>query len=152
MYLARFRLFLFASGCLASGGQALSQVEPIHLAGFPKSAYQYVSAQILTDVYQKSGMGVKIELMPPPRATKEALAGRVDGEVSRVKSHGDDNPALIRVTPAYTYFTMTAFSRLAVSIESPADLKKYRVGVVRGLQASADITEGLDNVEMAVNS
>lgn len=152
MYVARFRSFLLVFALLANCGQAWPQSEEVHLAVFPKSAYQYVSAKILSDIYLKSGLTVKLERMPPPRATKEALAGRIDGEVSRVKSYGDDNPTLIRVTPAYNYFNMTAFSKLAVSIESPADLKKYRVGVVRGLQAAADITEGLENVEKAVNS
>jgi ABC-type amino acid transport substrate-binding protein len=145
-------MVLLSLCCIVLPVASLAQTEEMRLARFPKSSYQYVSAQILTDVYRKAGLTGKAEPMPPSRAPLEALAGRIDGEISRVLSHGDTYPGMVRVEPAYNYFTMTAFSRLPIAIESRTDLKKYRIGVVRGVQAAAEITEGLTGVELAPNS
>ena len=138
-------LVLFCMGFSAWG-------EDVQLARFPKSANQYIAAQILADVYRKAGLTVSVVALPPARATLEVIAGRIDGEVSRVYTHAEDNPGLVRVEPGYNHFTMASFSKLAIKIESVADLQNYRVGIVRGLKAATDLTAGLPNVEKAVNS
>jgi hypothetical protein len=152
MLYARVSSALLSLCCTVLPMASQAQTEDIRLARFPKSSYQVVSAQILGDVYRKVGLSTRVEPMPPARAPLEALAGRIDGEVSRVLNYGDTYSGMVRVDPAYNYFTMTAFSRLPIAIESRADLKKFRVGVVRGVQAAAEITEGMIGVEQAPNS
>jgi hypothetical protein len=103
---------------------------------FPKSANQFVAARLVQEIYKRSGLSAKVESMPPKRATIEAKEGRIDGEVSRIENYFPDNPELIRVTPAYSSITITAFSRKSIVIQSKEDLAKYKNGIVCGVQTS----------------
>lgn len=131
---------------------AAAQAEELRLSRFPKSANQLIASQILQEVYRRCGLAAWIEPLPPSRAPIEALAGRLDGEVSRLRRHQDDYPALVRVTPAFDYFVMTAFSKRRIAVASREDLRRYRVGAIRGVQVVNDLVAGLEGVERAANS
>lgn len=95
-----------------------------------------MAARLVQEIYKRSGLSAKVESMPPKRATIEAKEGRIDGEVSRIENYFPDNPELIRVTPAYSSITITAFSRKSIVIQSKEDLAKYKNGIVCGVQTS----------------
>ena len=149
----RAKLFWLLGAYLTIASQhAAAQTEELRLARFPKSPNQFVASQIITEVYRQAGLTAKVVPMPPPRSAVEALGGQIDGEVSRLRTHVESNPGLVLVTPSFDYFTMRAFSKLSVAIRSADDLKNYRVGIIRGVQASMDLTREMDNVQAATNS
>jgi polar amino acid transport system substrate-binding protein len=145
-------LAVFAWSAICAHAQNGTGGQTLRLARFPKSANQYVASQMVEVICKKSGLEVKIEPLPPKRATIEAKAGRINGEVSRIENYFLENPDLIRVSPAYSYIVITAFSKKPISIKSKDDLSNYKIGIVRGVQTSIDLTAGLSGVEEANNS
>jgi len=129
-----------------------ADAETIRLARFPHSGYQYIASRIRSEVYRRVGLSVRFESMTPRRATAEALAGRLDGEVSRVLSYAEAAPRMVRVTPAFTYFAMAGFARRNLDIDRSGDLRKYRVGIIRGVQAAIELAAEAKVVEQAANS
>lgn len=129
-----------------------AQTGEIQLARFTKSANQFVAARLIEAIYQRAGLQVRIAPMPAKRANLEALAGRIDGEVSRIEAYANEHPTLIKVTPPYSYITISAFSNKPVSIGTREDLAPYRVGYVRGVQTSIDLVSGLSDATDVVNS
>ncbi len=143
-------LALLGSGCDSTALGA--DDESIRLARFPHSGYQYIASRILSEVYRRVGLNVKFESMTPRRATTEALAGRLDGEVSRILSYAEAAPGMVRVAPAFAYFTMAGFARRNLDIDKSGDLRKYRVGIIRGVQAAIELAAEAKAVEQAANS
>jgi polar amino acid transport system substrate-binding protein len=135
-----------------ASASTLSAAEELHLARFPRSGYQYVASQMLLEIYRQSELEARVVQMPPARANVEILAGRLDGEVSRIRSYAEQNPDLTLVMPSYVGFSMVAFSKLPVRIDGPADLTKYRIGIVAGVQASIELTANAANVASAPNT
>ncbi len=123
--------------------------QEVHLARNEKAAEQAVAALILTEIYQKAGLTPVIQPLPGARANAMALAGDVAGEVARVASYAAKNPSLIRIEPSYYFLTSTAFAKVGsnVVVRTKDDLKKYRVGVVRGIAHAKTATEGVAAVE-----
>lgn len=123
--------------------------QEVQLARNEKAAEQAVAALILTEVYQKAGLTPVIQPLPGVRATAMALAGEVDGEVARIASYATNNPTLIRVEPGYYFLASTVFAKdgSKVVVHGRDDLKKYRVGVVRGIAHAKAATEGVAAVE-----
>jgi ABC-type amino acid transport substrate-binding protein len=57
---------------------------------------------------------------------------------------------LIKVEPGYYYLTTGAFAKedKGITITSKADLKKYKVGIVRGIAHAEAATEGMTDVQV----
>ena len=90
-------------------------------------------------------INVDIRAFPPARATTENVSARVAGEIERIYSYGVKYPTLVRVTPSYYSQTSVVYAQKSrqLNISSKEDLKKYRVGVVRGVKHTDDLVEGL---------
>ena len=129
----------------------MARADELTFARFQKSAYQIVASQLLEEIYRRNGTLIHIIAMPPPRATIQLLSRAIDGEVSRTREYANQNPSFILVEPAYTYFTMAAFSRQPVQIRSKSDLADLHVGIIRGVQASEDLTAGVPRLELLPN-
>lgn len=123
--------------------------QEVQLARNEEAAEQAVAALILAEVYQKAGLTPVIQPLPGARANAMALAGDVDGEVARIAAYATTYPTLIRVEPSYYFLTSTAFAKVGgnVVVRTKDDLKKYRVGVVRGIAHAKTAIEGVLAVE-----
>lgn len=121
----------------------------LHMARNEKLAEQAVAEIMLKEIYKKAGFDLSVTALPPARANMETLAGRYDGEVARIYAYGTKNPSLIRVEPAYYFLESTAYARKSsrIVIDNKEGLKPYRVGIIRGVQHSMEVTEGLSRVE-----
>ena len=118
------------------------------LASNENAVEQAIAALILTDIYQKAGLTANIEPLPGARASQMALEGMKDGEVARIAAYVTNNPTLIKVEPSYYYLISTAFAlkNKGIVINSADDLKKYKVGIVRGIAHSKAATTGVASV------
>ena len=147
-----FMLLAFLALMLAafpSQGQAQTLVLGLN----QDEAVQDVAAELLTEIYKRAGLTAKIEPSPPARNTEKVLKNQIYGEVARVGPYFDKNPSLIKVEPAYYYLVTSAFvkSDRAIVVNSPKDLHKYRVGIIRGVAHGAVATEGVPKL-VIVNS
>ena len=140
----------FLSGIFLVLGSA-AWADTVHLASNEKATEQGIATLLIKDIYARAGHTAKIEPLPGLRATALVLAGEKDGEVARVLTYANRNPGLIKVDPPYYYLSTTAFAKTnsGIRIQSASDLKKYRVGVVRGIAHAEAATTGLARVEIA---
>jgi polar amino acid transport system substrate-binding protein len=122
--------------------------QDVKLGVAQREAVQDVAAQLLTEIYKRAGLTLRIDPYPAARLTDMVLKNEVDGEVSRIGIYFERNPSLIRVEPSYYYLITTAFARADrnISIGSIDELKKYRVGIIRGVYHAAKATEGVPGV------
>jgi polar amino acid transport system substrate-binding protein len=124
--------------------------QQINLARNEKATEQAIAALLITDIYKRAGFVAKIQPLPGARANAMALAGETDGEVARIQGYATKNPTLIQVEPAYYYLTTTAFAKAdsGIKIGSKEALKKYRVGIVRGIAHAEAATDGVPGVKI----
>lgn len=144
IYVLTLSLSVMAVTATAPGIAAAA--EQLNLASNEKLVEQVIAARLLTDIYKRSELIAKITPLPPARANLSTLNGTSDGEVARVDAYAKKNPTLIQVMPAYYYLTTVAYSKANISIQTKEDLKKYRIGAIRGVAHSDAITEGLSDV------
>jgi ABC-type amino acid transport substrate-binding protein len=136
-----------AAWCVASGA---ASAEVVNLSMQEKSPLVAIAGQVLTEVYKKAGLELKLQTYPAARASAVALSGEVDGEVSRGLDYIAKNPTLIKVEPAYFYGQYQAVAKAdkGIKITSRDDLKKYKIAVVRGNTIYEKLTEGISGVQM----
>lgn len=125
--------------------------QEMNLARNENAIGQAVAAKLLTAVYKKAGLGINIQPLPGARANAVATSGEKDGEVARIQAYADKNPSLIKVEPGYYFLTTAAFAKSdsGIVITSKADLKKYKVGIVRGIAHAEAATDGLPGLQVA---
>jgi polar amino acid transport system substrate-binding protein len=116
-------------------------------------AGQRVAGRLLVDIYKRAGMEVSVEAVPADRAYYLALKDNVDGEVGRTFSYSKRIPTLIRVPTSFTTLDTTAFAlkKRNIHVKSKADLSKYHIAMIRGVQHTLDATAGLSNIEILNN-
>ncbi|WP_206483906.1 transporter substrate-binding domain-containing protein [Thalassotalea sp. G2M2-11] len=128
-------------------------VQPLKLnfASIAKLGEQEVASIVLPQIYQQIQQPISITPLPANRAQHEANRGIKDGEILRIYSYGEETPNVIRVPTPYYYFTTAAFSRknTSITINRPADLAHYRIGVVRGVKHTENATKKLSNVSLS---
>ena len=134
-------------------GTALAQ-DTVSLTRPQGAAVQQVAEPLLREIYRRAGLKLTVTSRPNLRTILEINAGNFDGEVARIYSYGERHPTLVRVEPAFYQLNTATYARAGsiVSIKSKEDLKKYRVGIARGVQHAADATAGLESVEVAPDS
>jgi polar amino acid transport system substrate-binding protein len=124
--------------------------EELTLGLAQNEAVQDVAAELLSEIYKRAGLTPKIEPLPPARITQMVLNDQLDGEVARIGPYFEKNPSLFKVEPSYYYLVTTAFAKTDRNIvfNSIGDLKKYRVGIIRGVYHAAIATEGVPKLEV----
>jgi polar amino acid transport system substrate-binding protein len=128
---------------------AATPIDSLHLASNERLVEQVIAAKLLLVIYERSNLAATITPLPPARANLSTLKGMSDGEVARIEAYASKNPSLLKVSPAYYYLSTVAFSKAPINIRSKDDLKKYKIGAIRGVAHSDAITEGLSNIEYA---
>ena len=130
---------------------SVALAQEVNLARNEKQTSQAIAALLLADIYKKAGLVLKVQPMPGARANASALAGDTDGEVARIQAYATKNSTLVKVEPGYYYLTTGAFAKAekGISISSKDNLKKYKVGIVRGVAHAEAATDGLSGVQVA---
>ena len=125
-----------------------------HFTAIENLVEQEVGKQILPEIYRSIGLDIKISSMPANRAEALATSGRVDGEIMRIWSYGEENPTTVRVPTAYYSLETMPFvmTKSGIVINTKADLNQYRVAKVRGVKHTNNITQGLDHVFESKNT
>lgn len=80
---------------------------------------------IYTDAFEQLGITIEIKILPAARASAEAGAGHVDGELARSFDYGDTQPNLIRVPEATFIASLAAYARRA-EVRLPAGWDSLR--------------------------
>ncbi len=102
-----------------------------------------VSEIILARAYSALGYKLKVEYLPGKQALKKSNQGQVDAELVRIEAVSEKYPNLVRVPEALFDVRGMAFSwDQNITIISVQDLWGRRVGIVRGIQWAAKLTEG----------
>lgn len=146
-------VYIFAVFLLSSG-LAFGKDVKYHFVRIDKLAEQEVASKILPEIYNKLGINIDIEALPAERAKMWATDGTKDGEILRIFSYGEKNPGMVRVPTPYSSLETTAFAlkSSSISIKTKDDLKKYKVVIVRGVQHTKDMAEGLEKVHVINDS
>lgn len=128
--------------------------EKIRLVRIENLAEQIIGEKVVRKIFDRIAVPLEVLACPGLRGNKINVAKVVDGEMMRIYNYGTMNPGLTRVpTPYYTLET-TVFIRRGtnVVVNSTKELQKYKIVIVRGVQHTSDITNGLPNVEMVNGS
>jgi len=127
--------------------------EPLKFAQIIDTPDQVIGAEILRVAYKRIGVPIEIVQMPGRRALRESSEGRIDGEVHRILSVGNDYPTLIRVPTPINYIEPTVFSKNErFVVTGCSSLKDYRVGIVRGVRHAEACTQGMMHVQVVGDS
>lgn len=102
-----------------------------------------IASEIIKEIYKELGDEVQIEFYPGKRASKVAVSGQVDGEVMRIKKYEDEHSNLIRIPSKIFSVNNTAFFKKEnnLNIKSKEDLAGKRVGIIRGVKITEELSE-----------
>lgn len=106
-----------------------------------------VAENIVAEAYRRIGVRAEFRRMSGSRAALESSSGRTAGEVIRIESFSDLYPTLQRIeTPIMSILSYAyVLDPELVDIDSET-LSTLKVGVLRGLKFSDDITDGVEEV------
>ncbi|MBL4798485.1 MAG: transporter substrate-binding domain-containing protein [Oleispira sp.] len=101
-----------------------------------------VSQNIMSHIYQRLGHTMTIANYPAKRSLVEVNNGSADGELARSSMIEASNPNLIRIPYAIgTIKLVVIHTKNTPQITQLAQLKNYRIGIMRGLVATDKISE-----------
>ena len=100
----------------------------------------WIALNVLRAAYERAGLRLVPSMLPTLRASIAVATGEADAELMRAQSYGDDHPELVRVPTPFYRVHMHAYWMPGgqVRVSTSEDLRRYRVGIVRGLRASAE--------------
>ncbi|MFC7049402.1 substrate-binding periplasmic protein [Emcibacter nanhaiensis] len=102
-------------------------------------------APTLVTIYKHIGYQVELTSQPSLRCLKLTNEGLFDAEAFRTHKVEDIYPNLIKVPAPIGKITFAAYALdKSVKVENPDDLKKLRIGFVRGIQTLQSHTEGMN--------
>ncbi len=127
---------------LPSGSQAADNV--IVASATNQSRVAAVSEIIMVRAYSALGYKLNVAYLPGKQALFKSNQGQTDAELVRIEAVSLKYPNLVRVPEALFDVRGMAFSRdQSMTVMGEQDLWGRRVGIVRGIQWAAKITEGL---------
>ncbi|GGD69784.1 ABC transporter substrate-binding protein [Lacimicrobium alkaliphilum] len=126
----------------------VAAAESYHFASINLLAEQEVGRIVLPELYKKLNINISISPFPGKRAEYTAVSGQLDGEIMRIYSYGEENPAMIRVPTAYYYLETMPFVLKSrnLRILDRDDLRPLSIAKVRGVKHTNNITAGMTNV------
>lgn len=138
--------FLFTSNTQAD--------ETLVFAANEKLAEQKIAQNILTTIFEDSGIKILVKPMPPSRANAENLSKRVTGEIARIHKYGEKNPTLTRIEPSYYYLESAAFCLKSLNITNITmnDLHKYNIASIRGVAHSDELLRDHKRVQYVTSA
>ena len=143
-------MWLLYIGCANTQEPSVLATEKAHysFASIELLIEQEVGRIVLTQLYDNIGININITPLPGKRAQYAANQGVHDGEIMRIWTYGAETPNTIRVPTPYYYLETMPFVLQGsdISIESQQDLNTYRLGKVRGVKHTNNITAGFENI------
>lgn len=124
----------------------------VRISTFEQDTIQVdIAIKIMDSIYKRIGHNLTIVRFPAKRSLVEANLGTVNGELIRVESVGELASNLIRIPYAIGSLKAVAITRADHPIiQNMAGLKDKRVGILRGVEFTENLTNGLDR--QALNS
>lgn len=108
------------------------------------------------EAFRRLNLGFEYRFLPAKRASAEADAGRIDGEVARILEYGEKHPNLIRVEEAGMRDAFCAFSRnQSISLDGWKSLRNtsYKVEYLRGgFRAEQELTKIVPSANLSTIS
>lgn len=137
---------------LAASLNVYAQTQSLTLASNEGAVEQTIAGCILTELYKSIELKLNIIPMPANIASVQNQNRKVNGEVARVAAYKSKDATLTKVTPSYYSLTTAAFFKIAnASVTTKDDLKKFRVGIVKGIAHAEDIVRDVPNVTDATD-
>lgn len=124
------------------------ELPTIHLVRIEYLAEQIVGERLVSEIYRRASIDVKITPLPAERSLLMANTGQVDGETLRIWSFGEKYPNLLRVPTAISSLKTQAFAlkKSKVVIKEKKDLSLYRLAFVRGVQHTTNLAAGFKEI------
>ncbi len=114
------------------------------MSGFSNRLYD----KILTEL----GYKVVFKAHPAARSLIELNAGRLDGDMMRIKGLTDKYPNIVIVPESVFKYSFSAFSASKTIKQIPLGAYKgYSVGYVTGWKYYENFTQGFKNIDVSVN-
>ena len=102
-----------------------------------------VIKKILEEGFKRAKAGLVYKALPNQRSLLNANSGISDGEAARIWDINKIYPNLIRV-PVSTYsIDIAVMSRNKIHFDNVSDLKKYNIGVIRGMKIAEKMISGI---------
>ena len=122
--------------------------ERLHLT-VTKSAPILAVVPVLEEAYARIGMSPDITILPALRGLKDVNAGIYDGDIARMNGLTEDYPNLIQIpVPLSTIDGIAYTCREDIRIKNASDLKKYRVGIRRGIRFAELLVQDMPHIKM----
>ena len=103
--------------------------------------------EVLLEAYRRIGVQAQFMDLPAQRALIWADEGITEGDAARIKGVENNYPNLIRVPTPVTTFQGIAFTKdVNDEIKNWNELKKYRIGIIRGIKYAEIGTKGMDPI------
>lgn len=129
-----------------------SWAQNIRISTFEQKTAQVDTAiKVMESIYERLGHKMSIIRFPAKRSLVEANLGTVNGELIRIKAIEEQALNLIRIPYAIGSLKIVAITRADQSkIQNIKGLNNKRVGILRGVEFTDQITNNLDR--QALNS
>jgi polar amino acid transport system substrate-binding protein len=106
-----------------------------------------VSESVMSQIYQRLGHTMTMVNYPAKRSLLEVNIGSANGELARAEMIEADNPNLIRIPYSIGRVKVVAIqAKNSPKVSQIAELKNYRVGIMRGFVATEKMSEHLSRI------
>ncbi|MFD2167041.1 substrate-binding periplasmic protein [Thalassotalea euphylliae] len=131
-----------------------AKASDLTMASIDSLKEQEIARIVVPQLFARIPVSISVQPLPANRALVDAISGRVDGEIMRIHSYGENNRNVERVMTPYYQLRTAAFIRVDsdIKIRSTYNLSNYKVGKVAGVQHTIDITKGLVRVYDSPNT
>ncbi|MDF1881173.1 transporter substrate-binding domain-containing protein, partial [Sulfurimonas sp. MAG313] len=108
---------------------------------------QSTNIEILKKAYKSLGIDIVVTSHSLSQSLKLSNSGEIDGEPGRIKKISKKFPNLVRVPVPINYVEAVAFGKNKdISIKKWAELKPYKIGVVKGVKFIEGPTKDMNKV------
>ncbi|MFT5660118.1 MAG: polar amino acid transport system substrate-binding protein [Sulfurimonas sp.] len=121
---------------------------PIHVAALSlkiSSGFDapetYLIESVLREGFKRANIDLVFQTLPNQRSLLNANKGISDGEASRIWKINEYYPNLIRVPVSTHSIDLVVLSKEKIDVKDFSQLKKYNVGVVRGMKIAEKLVQ-----------
>ncbi len=136
-----------ADGTATKHANNVNQNELI-FSGLSDSAFNVLCKAIIEEAYARIGRRANVVLLPGKRRLSMTANGELDGDINLTKRATKIYPELIRVDVPYMSLNWHLYVRSEFKEKaSGLPLERLRLGVLRGLLFTNELTKGMQPVE-----
>jgi polar amino acid transport system substrate-binding protein len=137
----------FASGAFATDENSVNK-ERLVFSGLSDSAFNILCEAVIVEAYARVGREASVVLLPGKRRLSVSSSGELDGDTNLTKRASNLYPTLIRVAVPYLSLNWHLYVRHEFKDKAKSlPLEKMRLGVLRGLLYTNELTKGMEPVE-----